>query len=207
MNLLPPSLCIKINTNGYNIAFVYTELTKLCKNPVKLSLKYYVNSLGEQRKVRRSLPLPDFPLFSLPKELHSLLEKLTPVPLHKNKQHNQWNDICHIRSHLARELHAFSLICLLEKILKSPSIPAGTEHQVNETSEWKQVVADDEILEIQHVAALSERHETTPEIETQHARKRQDRNHHQIDADCLFDRTASQIRCKGYDILEYRCDR
>ncbi len=62
-------------------------------------------------------------------------------------------------------------------------------------------------LEIQHVAALSERHETTPEIETQHARKRQDRNHHQIDADCLFDRTASQIRCKGYDILEYRCDR
>lgn len=50
MNLLPPSLCIKINTNGYNIAFVYTELTKLCKNPVKLSLKYYVNSLGEQRE-------------------------------------------------------------------------------------------------------------------------------------------------------------
>lgn len=45
MNLLPPSLCIKINTNGYNIAFVYTELTKLCKNPVKLSLKYYINSL------------------------------------------------------------------------------------------------------------------------------------------------------------------
>ena len=114
MNLLPPSLCIKINTNGYNIAFVYTELTKLCKNPVKLSLKYYVNSLGEKRKVRRSLPLPDFPFFSLPKELHSLLEKLTPVPLHKNKQHNQWNDICQIRSHLARELHAFSLICLLE---------------------------------------------------------------------------------------------
>ena len=61
MNLLPPSLCIKINTNGYNIAFVYTESTKLCKNPVKLSLKYYVNSLGEKRKVRRSLPLPDFP--------------------------------------------------------------------------------------------------------------------------------------------------
>ena len=89
MNLLPPSLCIKINTNGYNIAFVYTESTKLCKNPVKLSLKYYVNSLGEKRKVRRSLPLPDFPFFSLPKELHSLLEKLTPVPLHKNKQHNQ----------------------------------------------------------------------------------------------------------------------
>ena len=46
MNLLPPSLCIKINTNGYNIAFVYTESTKLCKNPVKLSLKYYVNSLA-----------------------------------------------------------------------------------------------------------------------------------------------------------------
>lgn len=61
MNLLPPSLCIKINTNGYNIAFVYTELTKLCKNPVKLSLKYYINSLGEKRKVRRGLPLPDFP--------------------------------------------------------------------------------------------------------------------------------------------------
>ena len=150
------------------------------------------------------MPLPDFPFFSLPKELHSLLEKLTPVPLHKNKQHNQRNDIRHIHPHLARELHAFSLICLLEEILKSPSIPAGTEHQVNETSEWKQVVADDEILEIQHVAALSERHETTPEIETQHARKRQDRNYHQIDADCLFDRTASQIRCKGYDILEYR---
>ena len=34
MNLLPSSLCIKINTNGYNIAFVYTELTKLFKNPV-----------------------------------------------------------------------------------------------------------------------------------------------------------------------------
>lgn len=49
MNLLPPSLCIKINTNGYNIAFVYTELTKLCKNPVKLSLKYYINSLGGKK--------------------------------------------------------------------------------------------------------------------------------------------------------------
>lgn len=120
MNLLPPSLCIKINTNGYNIAFIYTELTKLCKNPVKLSLKYYINSLGKKREVRPSLPLPDFPFFSLPKELHSLLEKLTPVPLHKNKQHNQRNDIRHIHPHLARELHAFSLICLLEEILKSP---------------------------------------------------------------------------------------
>ena len=50
MNLLPPSLCIKINTNGYNIAFIYTELTKLCKNPVKLSLKYYINSLGKNGK-------------------------------------------------------------------------------------------------------------------------------------------------------------
>ena len=68
----------------------------------------------------------------------------------------------------------FPSFASFEKILKSPSIPAGTEHQVNETSEWKQVVADDEILEIQHVAALSERHETTPEIETQHARKRQE---------------------------------
>lgn len=50
MNLLPPSLCIKINTNGYNIAFVYTELTKLCKNLVKLSLKYHVNNLGKKGK-------------------------------------------------------------------------------------------------------------------------------------------------------------
>ena len=187
MNLLPYPFCIKINTNGCNITSVYTELTKLCKNPVKLSLKCSLYNLGKKKKVRQVLPLPDFPFFSLPKELHSLLEKLAPVPLHKNKQHNQRNNIRHIRPHLARELHAFSLICLLEEILKSPSIPAGTEHQVNEASERKQVVADDEILEIQHVAALSERHEATPDIEAQHARKRQDRDHHQIDADCLFD--------------------
>ena len=50
MNLLPPSLCIKINTNGYNIAFGYTELKKKKKNPVKLSLKYYINSLGKKGK-------------------------------------------------------------------------------------------------------------------------------------------------------------
>ena len=75
IGLIPP---VPRKPNGYNIAFVYTESTKLCKNPVKLSLKYYVNSLGEKRKVRRSLPLPDFPFFSLPKELHSLLEKHTP---------------------------------------------------------------------------------------------------------------------------------
>ena len=53
MNLLPPSLCIKINTNGYNIAFVYTESTKLCKNPVKLSLKYSLYNLGKKRKSGR----------------------------------------------------------------------------------------------------------------------------------------------------------
>ena len=53
MNLLPPSLCIKINTNGYNITSVYTELTKLCKNPVKLSLKCSLYNLGKKRKSGR----------------------------------------------------------------------------------------------------------------------------------------------------------
>ncbi len=73
----------KINTNGYNIAFVYTELTKLCKNPVKLSLKYYINSLGEKKESPARFASAGLSFFSLPKELHSLLEKLTPVPLHK----------------------------------------------------------------------------------------------------------------------------
>ena len=50
MNLLPYPFCIKINTNGCNITSVYTELTKLCKNPVKLSLKYYINSLGKKKE-------------------------------------------------------------------------------------------------------------------------------------------------------------
>ena len=127
MNLLPPSLCIKINTNGYNIAFVYTELTKLCKNPVKLSLKYYINSLGEKRKVRRGLPLPDFPFFSLPKELHSLLEKLTPVPLHKNKQNNQRQNISNINLRPLWKLNPLSFISLFHKVIPSPSIFACTE--------------------------------------------------------------------------------
>lgn len=83
MNLLPPSLCIKINTNGYNIAFIYTELTKLCKNPVKLSLKYYINSLGEKRKVRRGLPLPDFPFFRYLKSCTVYWKNLLQYPCTK----------------------------------------------------------------------------------------------------------------------------
>ena len=57
MNLLPPSFCIKISTYDKNIILVYTELTKLCKKPVKLPLKYYSDNLGEKGRRRGWLSL------------------------------------------------------------------------------------------------------------------------------------------------------
>ena len=66
----------------------------------------------------------------------------------KDKQDDQRQNVFHIKCDLSWEFHTFSGIRLFEEILISPSKLRRTEQQVDKTSKWQQIVADNKVLQI-----------------------------------------------------------
>ena len=73
-----------------------------------------------------------------------------------------------------RKANAVAGVGLADEILPSPSIAARAEQKIDETAERKDVVADEEILEIQHAGAFAERLKVRPDIKAKDTGKRQE---------------------------------
>lgn len=68
------------------------------------------------------------------------------IPLQKNHKDNQRQDITDITARPGRKLDPIALVRFRQEIFPSPAVPGGTEKQVNERSDWEQIIADDEIF-------------------------------------------------------------
>lgn len=89
------------------------------------------------------------------------------ISLYKDKQHDQRQNIRHIHPCPFRESDSLSAVCLLCKLLPSPSIPAGAEQKINQTSKRKQIVAYQEIFKIQNIFSCAQRRNPTPYIKSE----------------------------------------
>ena len=85
------------------------------------------------------------------------LYELSNITFNQNKQHDQRKDIGHIDSGPGRESNPLSFICLIYKVFKAPSIPAGTEQQIQHTSDGEKVIADNKVFQILNGGSRSQR--------------------------------------------------
>ena len=129
--------------------------------------------------------------------------KLSNITFNQNKQHNQRKDIGHIDSGPGRESNPLSFICLIYKVFKAPSIPAGTEQQIQHTSDGEKVIADNKVFQILNGGSRSQRLNTAQDVKAQNTRHGQQDDYDHIPEHSLFNGTAGQVCGKGNDILEH----
>ena len=101
-----------------------------------------------------------------------LFNKLLYIAHDKNEQYDGGQDEAYINTRPLRELHALTGVGFLNEALPAPAVAAGTEQQVSQASQGKQVIGDDEILQILNRTTRAQRLEAAPQIETQRARQR-----------------------------------
>ena len=96
-----------------------------------------------------------------------LFNKLLYIAHDKNEQYDGGQDEAYINTRPLRELHTLAGIGFLNEALPAPAIAAGTEQQVSQASQGKQVIGDDEILQILNRGACAQRSNCAPDIEAE----------------------------------------
>lgn len=82
-------------------------------------------------------------------------KELGPIALYKDKQDDQWEHIGDISTNPARKFDAVTAVGFLDKVVPTPAAAPGAEEQINQGTEWQQVVADDKVLEVLNVGGAA----------------------------------------------------
>ena len=100
------------------------------------------------------------------------LKELLDISLSKDekKYHRQYPG--QIEAQKLRKLHASARIGLGYEPVPAPSVAVAAEEHEQEGAQRKNVVADDEVLQIEHRAAGTEGLEVGPDVEAEDAGKR-----------------------------------
>ena len=124
----------------------------------------------------------------------------------KDDEHDNRQDIAYIEADIILDLESAAFVGLLLEVLPTPAAAGGAEQQVNQRTERQPDVGHEEVLEVEHVRACAERLEAGPDIETEHARQRQQDHQHDVDGCGLFAAPAGQVHAAGHDVLEHSED-
>ena len=137
----------------------------------------------------------------------SLTRKFAPVALYEQEDYDERYDVCYVWPYPFREFQAFACICLVHKVIPAPAVPACTEQHIDEAAQREQVVADDEVFQIQDRGSLAERCESAQHVVAQHARHGQDQDSYEIDGYGFLPGASGQVHGECNDVLEYGDDR
>lgn len=135
-----------------------------------------------------------------------LRRKFLPIPHHKNKQHNQRQNIAHIEPCPLWEPNAFAGVGFGDEVIPAPAVAAGTEEQVYQASQGQQVVGDKEVLQVLDSAAGTQGSDAAPDIEAQHAGYGQNQNENQVHSHGFLPGPAPEVDSEADDILKYGND-
>ena len=79
-----------------------------------------------------------------------------PVALYEDKEYDYWQYVGDVYSCPLGEFEAFSGVGFFLEVFPSPSDFACAEEEVDQASDWEEVVAYEEVFQIQDVFALSQ---------------------------------------------------
>ncbi len=96
-----------------------------------------------------------------------LFNKLLYIAHDKDEQYDGGQDEAYINTRPLREFHAFAGISFLNEVLPAPAIAAGTEQQVSQASQGKQVIGDDEVLQFLNRGACAQWSNCAPDIKAE----------------------------------------
>ena len=125
------------------------------------------------------------------------------VAVEEDVENDQRQNIRCIEADPFREAYALTGVGLGDKVIPAPAIAARAEAKVDKASQRQQVVADEEVLQIQHAGALAERLEAAPDVEAKNAGQRQQDDSDDAIADGFLALPASQVADAGGDVLEH----
>ena len=99
----------------------------------------------------------------------SLACKLRPVSLDEEEQDDEGDSDGDVESYPLGEFGTLSCVGFFQEVFPAPAVTGRTEEHVHEAAERKQIVADDEVFQIQDRSALSERCKPAQHVIAEHA--------------------------------------
>ena len=111
--------------------------------------------------------------------------KFRPVPLDEEEQDDDGDYDGDVEPYPFGEFGTLSGVGFFQEIFPAPAVTCSTEEYVHKASQRKQVVADDEVFQVQDGRALSERCEAAEHVITEHAGHGKDDNRDQVNHDSL----------------------
>lgn len=136
-----------------------------------------------------------------------LFEEQCVVPVDEDGEHDEREDVGDIEADPFRERDAFAGVGFADEVVPSPSVAARAECEVDEAAERQEVVADEEVFEIEHARAGAERLEAAPDVEAEHARQRQHDHRRDADLDDLVAVCMRELEEADDEVLEHGDDR
>ena len=93
-------------------------------------------------------------------------------PDHPDQENDNRKNISNVDSHNVRKMESDSGIRLRQEVSVSPAAFPGTEECNHQSPERQEIIADNEILQIQNTGSFPQRLEALPQIESKNAGKR-----------------------------------
>ena len=125
------------------------------------------------------------------------------IAVEEDVENNQRQNIRCIEANPFREAYALTGVGLSDEVIPAPAIAARAEAKVDKASQWQQVVADEEVLQVKHTGALAERLDIAPDVEAKNAGQRQQNDSDDANANGFLAFPASQVADAGGDVLEH----
>ena len=135
------------------------------------------------------------------------LEELLDIPLSKDEQEHDRKNPRQIEAQEPRELHAAAGIRLGHEVIPAPAVAMTAEQHEHEGAERQNVVADDEVFQIQHGASLAEGFKARPDIEAENAGQGEQGDRHKVDQHGLLSGPAVTVHEVGNNVFQHGDDR
>ena len=101
------------------------------------------------------------------------------------------------------EANALAGVNLFDELIPAPAIAGGAEGQEHQAAQRQDVVADKEVLQVQHAGAFAKRLEAAPDVEAENAGQGQQNHADNSKGDETTAVTAGQLADAGDNHLEH----
>ena len=139
--------------------------------------------------------------------LEALLEELVDIPLHENEEHDERQDIFDVQAQPLREHEALAGVRFGDEVVPSPAALVTAEEQEHHRAEGQQVVADDEVFQIEDHGAGAEGLDAGQHVEAEGAGQGEQEDQNEVDGDRLLAGPFEHVDAVGYDVFQHGDDR
>ena len=137
----------------------------------------------------------------------ALLEELVDIALHENEEHDERQDIFDVQAQPLREHEALAGVRFGDEVVPSPAAFVAAEEQEHHRAEGQQVVADDEVFQIEDHGAGAEGLDAGQHVEAEGAGQGEQEDQNEVDGDRLLAGPFEHVDAVGYDVFQHGDDR